>query len=344
MSWVKVDDKAPRHKKQLKAGAEACWLWVCGLAYAKEQPEHDGRIPSEAVGILYPLKNHAALAARLVKVGLWEETEDGYQIHDWSYWNGTAEEVEEKKQRARERAAASYEKKRQSAPQTRTPSAPILQRRESAEPEQSAPPLRGVCDDSSGSNPSPIPSPIPDPSQAPDPERAGLTAGAYRQTDETAEQLSATLMVPLDELREVEGLVIARLLASGAQVKGPARRYAQTALLEALRDPKRRSEARQTIAARREEAAREESRSRSDAEALERIAADKREADRRAALTPDQREVEDALRTLERSDYTLAHPGLPLSATAPARAAKRKAEATLAKHGVPVPEGAKRSA
>jgi len=191
--------------------------------------------------------------------------------------------------------------------------------------------------------PDPDPDPDPDPvKQAP--ERAGLTAGAYRQTDETAEQLSATLMVPLDELRAVEGLVIARLLASAVQVKGPARRYAQTALLEALRDPHRRGEARQAIAARREEAARDESRARSDAEALDRIAVDKREADRRAALTPDQREVEDALRTLERSEYTLAHPGLPLSATAPARAAKRKAEATLARHGVPVPEGAKRSA
>lgn len=170
MTWVKVDDKAPRHKKQLKAGAEACWLWVCGLAYAKEQPEHDGRIPSEAIAILYPFRNPAALAAKLVQVGLWEQAEDGYQIHDWDFWNGTPEEVAEKKQRARDRAAASYDRKRKSAAQTPDTSAPILQRRESAEPEQSAPPLRDVCADSSGSIPIPIP--IPDPPVAPPPGAA----------------------------------------------------------------------------------------------------------------------------------------------------------------------------
>jgi hypothetical protein len=84
MSWVKIDDGAPDHPKLLAAGAEACWLWVCGLAYCNRQPKRTGLIPEAKVSVLYPVKNAAKLAERLVKVGLWERAEGGgYQIHDY---------------------------------------------------------------------------------------------------------------------------------------------------------------------------------------------------------------------------------------------------------------------
>lgn len=346
MSWARVDDGWWCHAKVATLSLAARGLWVTALSWCAQQRRSDiprGVLPMLTVGD----RKSAALAAELTSQGLWDASEGGWTIHDHDEYQREPKPKASPEQRAEHAAKAARARWGARGPDAREHARPMLgacSEHAQAMPGAMRTDAHAQCP-SMPPDPIPIPShPDPDPSQAPDPERAGLTAGAYRQTDETAEQLSATLMVPLDELREVEGLVIARLLASGAQVKGPARRYAQTALLEALRDPKRRGEARQAIAARREEAAREESRDRSEAEALERIAADKREANRRAALRPDQREVEDALRTLERSEYTLAHPGLPLSATAPARAAKRKAEAILAKHGVPVPGGAKRSA
>src|SRR3990167_6480333 len=83
MSWVKIDDGAPDHRKQLAAGSEACWLWVCGLAYCNRQPARDGFIPGVKVGLLYPFRRAGALAKKLVEVGLWEEADGGYRVHDY---------------------------------------------------------------------------------------------------------------------------------------------------------------------------------------------------------------------------------------------------------------------
>jgi len=34
MAWVRLDDGFPDHPKALQAGPLACWLYVCGIAYA----------------------------------------------------------------------------------------------------------------------------------------------------------------------------------------------------------------------------------------------------------------------------------------------------------------------
>ncbi len=93
MSWVRMDDGAREHRKQLKAGAEACWLWSCGLMYAGRQKAHDGFIPSEMLTQLYPFRKPLDLAAKLVEVGLWDKVEGGYHIHDYNEYQPTAEEV-----------------------------------------------------------------------------------------------------------------------------------------------------------------------------------------------------------------------------------------------------------
>ena len=84
MSWVRIDDRAPEHRKQLAAGPIACWLWVCGLAYANRQTAHDGIIPSAALPMLGAIPNVSRHAARLVDVGLWDAIDDGYRIHDYN--------------------------------------------------------------------------------------------------------------------------------------------------------------------------------------------------------------------------------------------------------------------
>lgn len=111
MSWARIDDRANEHKKQLAAGTEACWLWACGLMYANRQEARDGFIPEQVLGMLYPFKAPARLAAKLVEVRLWHRVEGGYQIHDYHRINPTKEQVEAERKAGRDRAAKSYQKR-----------------------------------------------------------------------------------------------------------------------------------------------------------------------------------------------------------------------------------------
>lgn len=158
MSWAKVDDHAHEHVKQLRAGAEACWLWVCGLAFANRQRARDGFIPREMVPGLYtgPMRaKPMALAAKLVAVGLWVELADGYQIHDYHGWNPTPEQVEAERAAGRRRAAESYRRRAPFAD-----SSPEEPPKDSAEPKNPDPKKH----DSSGSTPTPLHStPTPQP-------------------------------------------------------------------------------------------------------------------------------------------------------------------------------------
>ncbi len=95
MSWVKIDDGAPEHRKQIEAGALACWLWMCGLAYCNRQKIRDGFIPAGKVAALYPMPNPMRWAARLVAVGLWDEVVGGFVIHDYHEYQPSAEKQNE---------------------------------------------------------------------------------------------------------------------------------------------------------------------------------------------------------------------------------------------------------
>jgi len=108
MTWAKVDDHANEHRKQIAAGAEACWLWTCGLMYANRQAARDGFIPAAIVGMLYPLKNATKLAKRLVEVGLWVAVDGGYQVHQFTAWNQTKEQRDHELEQGRLRAARSH--------------------------------------------------------------------------------------------------------------------------------------------------------------------------------------------------------------------------------------------
>lgn len=113
MSWVKIDDHANEHRKQVAAGPVACWLWACGLMYANRQPTRDGFIPVGVVSMLFAGANKK-LAEKLVEVGLWEATDGGYRVHDYHDYQPTQEETDERRsrrvERARKGAAARWSK------------------------------------------------------------------------------------------------------------------------------------------------------------------------------------------------------------------------------------------
>lgn len=112
MAWFKVDDGMHSHPKILDAGNEAIGLWArCGSYCSHYLTE--GFVKRD-VALLY---GDMALVDVLVKVGLFEPVEGGWQMHDFLVYNPTKEKVladreaAAKRQRdARERAKQAREK------------------------------------------------------------------------------------------------------------------------------------------------------------------------------------------------------------------------------------------
>lgn len=106
MSWFKVDDTFYRSKKVRKLGADrlqAVGLWtMCGVWSADNLT--DGFVPWEVVESWDPSRESAD---RLITVGLWSEAEvddeKGIRFHDWTDYQPTREQVEKRRNEARER-------------------------------------------------------------------------------------------------------------------------------------------------------------------------------------------------------------------------------------------------
>lgn len=103
--WFQTETRVRTHKKMMVAGPAACWTWVCGNCYAKDQMT-DGFIPEEMLSSLVPgvsqreIKTHAQ---RLIAAGLWHATDGGYQIHDYLEYNDSKAEILAKQEEDRKR-------------------------------------------------------------------------------------------------------------------------------------------------------------------------------------------------------------------------------------------------
>lgn len=82
MTWVKLDASFPRHPKVLAAGDKAAWVYICGLCYSAEHLT-DGFIPLSVLRRFTDVSRPLLHASKLVSVGLWEEIEGGFLIHDY---------------------------------------------------------------------------------------------------------------------------------------------------------------------------------------------------------------------------------------------------------------------
>jgi hypothetical protein len=98
--WSKIDDNLPDHPKFVRAGTAASWLWVCSITYANRLLT-DGFIPAEKVPSLGTLQRPQEAARLLVEVGLWEEVDGGFQIHDFHDHNPRADDVKRKREKDR---------------------------------------------------------------------------------------------------------------------------------------------------------------------------------------------------------------------------------------------------
>lgn len=97
-----LKDGIRSNRKLIKAGPEACWLWVVAIDYSRCELL-DGFVPEDVVPLLAKFKDAAKLAERLVDAGLFERVDGGYQIHDFHDFNDSADTVRAKRARDLER-------------------------------------------------------------------------------------------------------------------------------------------------------------------------------------------------------------------------------------------------
>lgn len=110
MSWVRIHDGAMGNLKIMRLRDSAFRLWIRGLCYCQTHLT-DGLIPREALKFLDAKRPDVdQLASVLVegKAPLWERVDAfGFKVHDYLDWNDSKETVEDKRNRARERAHVS---------------------------------------------------------------------------------------------------------------------------------------------------------------------------------------------------------------------------------------------
>lgn len=86
--WFKVDDSIAFHAKTVAAGNAAMGLWTRAGAWCMQQTS-EGRVPAHMVAALGTKQQ----AKALVSAGLWDETSDGYEFHDWLIYQPSAQDI-----------------------------------------------------------------------------------------------------------------------------------------------------------------------------------------------------------------------------------------------------------
>lgn len=102
--FVKIDAEYPSDDEFIEAGPMAELLFIRGCCFCKRK-RLDGTISRAQLDIVAgKIPSAAKHAAKLVEVGLWELTDDGWLILSWLKWNKSAAEIVDDKE-ARRRAS-----------------------------------------------------------------------------------------------------------------------------------------------------------------------------------------------------------------------------------------------
>jgi hypothetical protein len=102
MTYVRIDDHFPQHRKLLALDDASFALYVRAICYSSTQLS-DGEIPLNALSLLTRNRRPQTLVDRLLSADLWESTLTGWRIHDYLDWQESAESVLTKRAAARER-------------------------------------------------------------------------------------------------------------------------------------------------------------------------------------------------------------------------------------------------
>lgn len=88
MTWFKLDDGFHDHPKVLRAGNAPIGLWVRCCTWSASKLV-DGWVSDEIVTMYGPRRD----AERLVEVGLWERTDNGYWVPHFLDFNPSGAKV-----------------------------------------------------------------------------------------------------------------------------------------------------------------------------------------------------------------------------------------------------------
>jgi len=106
MSWVRLDDGAPGHRKIVGLSDAAFRLWIVGLTHCNQQA-NDGRFSAHAARIMYGYLASPELgkgaAAELVAADLWAPTDDGYEVRNYLEYQPSKAERDSANKAAAER-------------------------------------------------------------------------------------------------------------------------------------------------------------------------------------------------------------------------------------------------
>jgi hypothetical protein len=109
LSWVKLDDRIflnPKFRAR-EATTNARMLYIAGLTFSA-QAESDGAILASDMPLVLAyarISDSDAATRALVKLGLWQHTSDGYQIHDYLEYQFSREYLNGERERKRQVAA-----------------------------------------------------------------------------------------------------------------------------------------------------------------------------------------------------------------------------------------------
>jgi len=92
MPWIRFEDNFPEHPKVLEVTDAAFRLHVRAVGYCSRLLT-DGRLTLSALSSLKHGRWGLRLAAELVQAGLWEQGDDGYQIHDYLHYQPSKADV-----------------------------------------------------------------------------------------------------------------------------------------------------------------------------------------------------------------------------------------------------------
>lgn len=105
MTWLKVDDRFPRHHKVMPLSDKAFRMHVAALCHCAESLS-DGRVTERAVRMLLPVigaQTWKKYVNELVSAGLWTVEAHGWSINDFLDYNPSSVKVKEQRLRNAER-------------------------------------------------------------------------------------------------------------------------------------------------------------------------------------------------------------------------------------------------
>lgn len=106
MSWVRLDDGAPGHRKIVGLSDAAFRLWIVGLTHCNQQA-NDGRFSAHAARIMFGYLASPELgkgaAAELVTADLWTQTDEGYEVRNYLEYQPSKAERDSANKAAAER-------------------------------------------------------------------------------------------------------------------------------------------------------------------------------------------------------------------------------------------------